>query len=227
MRKAIINLLKYTGLTLSGFILFIGLYMLAAWFLSHISTAKEQSEGSIPLYILTNGVHTDLVMPVNTEVVNWNLLFPISNTTGNDTSLSYIAIGWGDKGFYLNTPTWNDLTFSTAFNAVFGLSSTAIHATYHSEPSAGNDCRKVNLTPAQYQRLLGYIKSCLAYDSNGNPQLIHTTANYGTSDAFYEAKGTYSLFHTCNTWTNNGLKSCGQKACWWTPFQSGIFYQYQ
>jgi hypothetical protein len=34
------------------------------------------------------------------------------------------------------------------------------------------------------------------------------------------------MFHTCNTWANNGLKSCGQKAALWTPFDSGIFGQY-
>jgi hypothetical protein len=50
---------------------------------------------------------------------------------------------------------------------------------------------------------------------------------YGDNDAFYEAIGSYNLFKTCNTWTNNALKSCGQKACFWTPFESGIFYQYK
>lgn len=212
---------------MAGFVLFIGAYLLAAWLFSRISTTREQAEGNIPLYILTNGVHTDLVMPVNTPVVNWNTLFPVSNTTGKDTTLTYVAIGWGDKGFYLNTPTWDDLTFTTAFNAVFGLSTTAVHVTYYPKPTEGNDCKKMTLTPQQYQHLLGYIRETLVYDPGGNPELIHTTANYGTSDAFYEAKGKYSLFQTCNTWTNQALKSCGQKACWWTPFQSGIFYQYQ
>jgi hypothetical protein len=39
--------------------------------------------------------------------------------------------------------------------------------------------------------------------------------------------GSYNLFHTCNTWTNDALKAGGQKACWWTPFDAGIFRQYQ
>ena len=51
--------------------------------------------------------------------------------------------------------------------------------------------------------------------------------DYGKNDAFYEATGRYSLFHTCNTWTNNALKIAGQKACVWTPFDTGIFYHYQ
>ena len=63
--------------------------------------------------------------------------------------------------------------------------------------------------------------------SNTNEAMyINTDAVYGKNDAFYEANGSYSLFHTCNTWANNGLKACGQKACFWTPFDSGIFYHY-
>lgn len=54
---------------------------------------------------------------------------------------------------------------------------------------------------------------------------INTNAVYGKTDAFYEAKGKYSLFKTCNTWTNNALKASEQRACVWTIFQSGIFYQ--
>ena len=45
--------------------------------------------------------------------------------------------------------------------------------------------------------------------------------------ALYEAKGKYSLFYTCNTWANDGLKSAGLKACYWTVFKGGIFDQYQ
>jgi 3-dehydroquinate synthetase len=58
------------------------------------------------------------------------------------------------------------------------------------------------------------------------PQFIKTEAVYGEFDAFYEANGNYHLFHTCNTWANNGLKAAHQKAAIWTPFESGIFYHY-
>jgi hypothetical protein len=46
------------------------------------------------------------------------------------------------------------------------------------------------------------------------------------NDAYYEAHMRYSLFHTCNTWINNGLKASQKKACLWTPTSGGIFYQY-
>ena len=51
--------------------------------------------------------------------------------------------------------------------------------------------------------------------------------SYGQKDAFYEAKGSYSLFYTCNTWANNALKAANQKASLWTVYDKGIFCHYK
>jgi len=206
----------------------IALYLGAAFVLSRISVEKEKTEKEgITLYILTNGVHTDLVMPVRNAQIDWSKEVLFANTKGNDTSAQWIAFGWGDKGFYLETPTWADLKFSTAFKAATGLSSSAIHATYYRSLREGDDCIKLTADSAQYARLIDYIQESFDHDENGHVIHIVTNANYGNTDAFYEAKGSYSLFHTCNTWANSGLKRCGQKACLWTPFDKGIFYQYK
>jgi uncharacterized protein (TIGR02117 family) len=211
-----------------GFIVFVLLYLFAAYILSRIGVNKNQKvKGTIPAYILTNGVHTDIVVPVKTTQINWNEIVSYNNTIGKDSLLEWIAFGWGDRGFYLETPTWGDLTFKVAFKAVFGLSTSAMHITYHNNLIEGDDCRKFYLTEEQYQKLINYINnSFLVDDEQQKPILIETDAVYGHADAFYEAKGSYSLFHTCNTWSNNGLKAAEQRASLWTPFETGIFYQY-
>ena len=56
---------------------------------------------------------------------------------------------------------------------------------------------------------------------------IETDAVYGNHDIFYEAKGSYNLFYTCNTWTNSALKAANQKASLWTVYDKGILYHYQ
>jgi uncharacterized protein (TIGR02117 family) len=75
--------------------------------------------------------------------------------------------------------------------------------------------------------LIQFITSSFQKDKEGHFMPIKTNANYGKTDAFYEANGSYSLLHTCNTWANNGLKACGQKCCSWTPFDTGIFLNYE
>ncbi|HYF02971.1 MAG TPA: TIGR02117 family protein [Patescibacteria group bacterium] len=211
-----------------GIIIFIPcLYLGLAYVLSRIGTEREATESTeVAIYILTNGVHTDLVLPLKNEQADWSEHIRFENTISKDTTAEFVAFGWGNKGFYLETPTWADLKFTTAFKAAFGLSTSAIHATFYKEMQEGEVCRKVMLSRSQYARLVQYVRDSFAMDSGGRAIFIKTTVNYGKDDAFYEAKGRYSLFHTCNTWANSGLKISGQKASLWTPFDTGIFYHY-
>ncbi len=212
-----------------GFIAFVALYLLAAFVLSIISVNKEPSPSpaNISIYILTNGDHTDVVLPVKNKTFDWSKEIKFQNTISKDTTANYVAFGWGDKGFYLNTPTWSQLKFSVAFKAAFALSTAAIHATFYKTIEENAACKKILLNELEYSRLVTYVQKNFKTDSSGNIINIKTNANYNNEDAFYEAKGRYNLFCTCNTWANNALKACGQKACLWTPFDKGIFYQYR
>ncbi|WP_219127690.1 TIGR02117 family protein [Mucilaginibacter sp. 21P] len=214
--------------TLLCFIGFIALYLIAAFGLSAISTPAENTSDTknVDIYILTNGVHTDVVVPVESDAADWSKKVEFKNVRKPDTTARLVAFGWGDKGFYLNTPTWAQLKFSVAFKAATGLSTSAIHATFYNNLTEDASCKKITLTKEQHKRLVAYISQSFKTDSAGNYIDIKTTANYGDTDAFYEAHRRYNLFYTCNTWANNALKACGQKACLWTPMDKPIFKKY-
>ena len=202
-------------------------YVAASLLLSLVPVGQrsQPAPGDIQAYILSNGVHTDLVLPVRTPQMDWTTWVPYADTPAHDATLDYVGIGWGDKGFYLDTPTWSQLKPSTAIRAMFWMSTTAVHATFHHRPTPGPECAVLYLSPAEYARLLTFIKGTFALDAQGRPQHI-AGHSYGPDDAFYEAKGTYNLFDTCNSWTNRGLKIANQKACLWTPFDRGILLHY-
>lgn len=224
------KILKGFGYLLLGFIVFVLAYLGITWLLFYVPVnrnaatvgAKEMS-----IYIMTNGVHTDIVVPVKNEIMDWSKVTRFEDTESKDTTFQYVAFGWGDKGFYLQTPQWSDLKFSTAFNAAFHLGSTAMHVDFCRTLIPGTQCKEIRISKAQYQKLVQYIKSSFKYDQNGQVMQIEThNDGYGPDDAFYEAEGAYDLFNTCNTWANSALKACDQKACWWTPTDKGIFHQY-
>lgn len=220
--------LRIVAKTLLGILCFLVLYAGLGFLLGKISISKEPNEhNDVAIYIKTNGVHTDIVVPARSSQFDWTKEFKYGNTHLNDTSWSYLAIGWGDKGFYLNTPTWADLKFSTAFKAAFALSSSAVHATYYSTMVENENCCKIWISNEQYTRLTRYILSSVEKDASGHSIYIPTNANYGVSDAFYEGTGRYSLFYTCNTWTNNALRSCGQRHALWALLDKSIFSCYK
>lgn len=224
MKKAI----KILGKILLGIVSFVVVYVLFAFVLSRIPvhSEDEDKDEDVAIYIKTNGVHTDIVVPIRTEYKDWSEKVQFAHIKSQDSTMQYIGFGWGDKGFYLNTPEWADLKFSTAFNAAFYLGTSAMHATFYKQVKESESCVKINISKAEYEKLIAYIEDSFQHGADGNPILIDATT-YGQNDSFYEANRKYHLFYTCNTWANNALKSADQKAALWTPSDTGIFCHYQ
>ncbi|AWA30478.1 TIGR02117 family protein [Flavobacterium magnum] len=209
-------------------LVFIAAYMLLAFLLSRISvnSRDEDPDSAVAIYLRTNGVHTDVVFPVENEVFNWKQFVRVGHTVANDAALAYVAFGWGDRDFYLHTPEWSDLKFRTAFNAAFYLGTSAMHVVFLDQPLEGERCRKIFVSRREYADMVAFVQKSFARDTAGNPRpILHS--GYGLNDIFYEAEGRYSLFYTCNSWTNNTLKSGRQKAALWTLTDGGIFCHYQ
>jgi len=84
------------------------LYLLIALILSSITIDRKINDAPshTSIYLSTNGVHLDIIIPK--QHIDPKLLNGLKHN-GTD---QYMAFGWGDENFYLNTPTWNDLTFN-------------------------------------------------------------------------------------------------------------------
>lgn len=214
---------------LAGIIGLILLYVILAVTIPLIPVPKKATTeiAEVPIYIYTNGVHTDIVLPIKNNQIDWSNKILFDNTLSKSSDFNYVGIGWGDKGFYLDTPTWAELKVSTAFYAAFWLGDSAMHCTFYKTMKEGEDCKKILLTRSQYADLIKFVDSKFDKNSAGQNILIPTNAVYNNDDAFYEAKGSYSFLYTCNTWTNDALKTAGQKAALWTPTDFGIFQHYK
>jgi len=221
------KLLKISGSLFVGIAGFLLLYLGTAWCCSRIAIPSEEgTPKEVSIYIKTNGMHTDIVVPVCNQLMDWSSKLPYQNNISQDTVYKYLGLGWGDQGFFLDMPTWDDITFSLAFHAAFWLNSTAIHATYYKEMIEDETCLRIEISYEQYARLIEFIIKRFKTDSDSYFINIPTNAQYGDTDAFYEARGRYNLFYSCNTWTNSALASCGQRHCLWTIFDKGIFLVY-
>lgn len=167
------------------------------------------------VYISTNGVHLEIIFP--TSQLQDSLFVALQVPSG----VEYVSFGWGDKQFYLQTPTWDQLTLSTALKAAFLRSETALHVTRHYD--RGSSWRPLRLCDRQVDSLRTYIWQSFQQDTQG--QLLEIpNAGYTRHDFFYEATGNYTLFHTCNNWVNIALKKASVKTALWSPFDLGVLY---
>lgn len=215
------KMINYSLLIFLGIPIF---YSLMAYLLGHLSINNDfkQDVKGIEIFVKSNGAHTDFIVPVKNEVYDWQTLASTDHTVAKDTNVHFVALGWGDKGFFLETPTWGDLKFSTAFKALFALSTSAMHVEFRSKaPKLSESCKSIKISPEQYQQLVNYVTNSFTKDSNGQVIPI-ANAHYDKHDAFYEAKGSYHLFKTCNEWTRKGLSTAGVRCSCWSVMDESV-----
>ncbi len=173
----------------------------------------------IEIFVETNGIHTGFVVPKVAADIDWRGIARASDIADpRFAARSHLAIGWGERAFYLGTPTWADVKFSTTFHAATGSDDTLVHIEHVARPTANPDQRVIILRPAEYRRLAAFIRASL----NG-ARPVHRYG-YGRHDAFYAGLGRYDAVHTCNAWTGRALRDAGVRIGWWTPFSTSVMH---
>ena len=221
--KYILKIVLYSVEFFSAFILF---YLTLTLICMSIEIGDKPSQGDITIYMKSDGIHTDYVFPVQTIFFDWTKRISPDNTRGKDSTNNFISIGWGDQGFFLNTPEWSDVKVSTVFYACFYLGKSALHTNYLKELDFKYTHVKLVISSKQYRILCNYVTNSMKKNRNGNYSCIKNRG-YWDTDSFYETNGSYGLFNTCNTWINTGLINANLPACSWTSMNSGIFHKYR
>jgi uncharacterized protein (TIGR02117 family) len=118
----------------------------------------------------------------------------------------YVVFGWGAHDYYMSQdPGSGDLLRAAA-------SGPAVMLVIPLEisPEAFFGASNVFAVPAPregIQRLAQFLWDYLAVDKEGPPRRIG--AGLYSQSVFFASAGTYSLGHTCNTWTAEALRTAG------------------
>jgi len=189
------------------------LYAGAALVLGYLPINRNFAEtpGGVLIAVCSNGVHTDFVLPVRSEEVDWSAIFPPAQYPADVTRFDHIGIGWGDLDFYKSTPRWADFDSGIALRALTGLGPAALHVQYRPGPGPNEDCRQAEISIPQYRALVNYIAA-----TTTSP--VPVASGYGATDLFFPAQGRFSLIKSCNVWVGQGLKAAGLPTGLWTPF---------
>ena len=206
------------AIALECFVGYICFYVVFALYGMIFSCGQVDPNPEVTVFIRTNGVHTDICMPTISDQNNWMNSFDL-NDYEDKNQKEYIAIGWGDKGFFLDTPTWADLKASTAIKAIFLPSPTAMHVEFMDKPIENESIQKVEISKRAYRKLVAFVKSTFLL-KNKRPILI-PNHGYWPTDNFYEAHGNYHMYNTCNVWTNDAMKSASIPTSIFSVFPEG------
>ncbi|MCS6812691.1 MAG: TIGR02117 family protein [Cyanobacteria bacterium] len=179
-----------------------------------------QTDCAVEIGVNSNGFHTNLIVPVQTNQVDWRSRLTLADIgDGSIQDYQYLSIGWGDRDFYLQTPTIQDLKISTVVRAMAFSAGSVLHVQgYPTRPQRlpGFTIKILRLSPPNYRALVQFIDQSFQRDYQGHPIIVKR--GYRPNSSFYAANGHYSLIRTCNTWTADGLRAAQVN----TPLWSGL-----
>ncbi len=191
------------------------------------NTDFRSAAGGIPVYVTSNGFHTDLVLPVREPVTgtDWLAALPADSVWRTRFgAYTYVAFGWGSEGFYLDSYGGRLPRTGTVLRALVP-GPTLMHVDFYRRPPAeGPRVARVLVTPAQYRALREHVRAAFAPDTAGR-WVPRNAAGYTSEDFFFRASGSYHALRTCNDWTNQGLKYAGIRAALKAPLAASVLYQ--
>ncbi len=201
----------------------LGLYAIAAFIGSVIPVNSdwEPPKNGYEIYLHDNGIHTSIILPRNQDLTDLNRVFPSTHLPKGPEPFPYLMFGWGDRDFYLNTPTWGDISPSIAVSAFVGSGQALLHVDHLNQIPKG--VKKLTVEHETYQKILSEIIRTSARKDSTEP--LVPIAGYGNRDVFYAASGKdYSVLHTCNNWVSGILAKAGIKTGYWTPLPFGVMW---
>lgn len=206
----------------------LGLILIAAFLLivslTFIPIGSNDPHPEMEIYLLSNEIHTDIAFPVRNDVFDWETFLNPKDFKSRPTE--WIEIGWGDRQFYFEMPTWDKFTFKIALDALFYPDPAIIHVSYlNAHPKHYSSHKKIKISKATYQKLVNEIKDRFQLKEN-KPVLI-PNKGYSANDNFYESYGTFSLIRTCNIWTAQILGEADLKRPIWSPTKYGLEFLYR
>lgn len=233
-RRGLRRALRWLLLAFAAFVGAVLLYLGLAYGLAAIRVDGDAPEPGEPIEIgiYSSPIHTDLVLPVRTDIVDWQAWLPASALDRPFAGQPFVSIGWGDRGFYLEAPQWSDLKVRTALVALTGLGSAVMHVQYRDSTAPyadadGFQMRRVEVGRAHFRRLVEFLQSNFRRDAVGRPIPIPFPPSLAGAywigpNGFYEAVGHYSMLRTCNVWTTEAMRVAGLPTPLWSPFPGGV-----
>ncbi|QFT78091.1 DUF2459 domain-containing protein [Erythrobacter sp. THAF29] len=194
------------------------LFALTAWIGSSIPRNSDwvEPDDGIEIFVGTNGVHTEIAMPIATDIIDWRGKFPVGDIGAPERPYTHVSVSWGERTFFLETPTWADLDPIVGAKSLTG-GEGLMHVAWYVRPAPDEDYRPMRISRDQYRALADDVAAQLAADQERG-----VFPGYDEHDVFYSARGTYHLGNTCNQWSSDRLAAAGIKTGWWTPLTGGV-----
>ena len=169
-----------------------------------VETGQPIDAAGAQVWVLDHGYHAGLAFSrADLKSFASEQSAPLLATYPN---ADWFEIGWGDRGFYFDVPTLQDVTFAVGAKALLVPSESVMHIAtgygWIDDVFSRSDSISLRLAPESFENLVDAIAGQVDLQAPLRESL------YGTGH-FYEGAGAYHMFNTCNSWVGQMLRGAG------------------
>lgn len=162
--------------------------------------AVPLAAGADRVYVVDRGWHTDIGLPVS------ELRGQLALVAADFPGAAWLTIGFGDRIYLLD----RDTNVFDMLRALFPGRAALLVTGLRLPPEAAFGAENVATLPIgqpQLDALESFLASYFVGDGAGQPLRLADGPYPGSQ--FFASDATYDAFHTCNTWTAEGLRAAG------------------
>ncbi len=187
--------------------------------------SSQQSGCKFRVYVSGDWMHTNFFVPVRMDGFDWSQHLNLATIGKASANYQYLQFGWGDRIFYVETPSWDQVSLSSAVRSLVLQNPAALFVKGHiAVPHYPNETLKcVSLSKANYIKLMHFLEASFQTDRQGNKQRLSSGQDGDSS--FYDATGRYSMLRTCNSWTADGLRAAHVNTPVWGALAPAVLHQ--
>ncbi|MFB2837666.1 DUF2459 domain-containing protein [Floridanema evergladense] len=195
------------------------------YFTPVVNCNVTQAKCEFPVCIINDGMHVNIVLPVRNNLVDWQEFINVS-AIGKDATANYkyLTFGWGDRDFYIQTPTLAEFNLITAAKALFLPTPSTILVQGFADIPRNPELKCAKVTKTDYLQLTQFIQNTFQFNSQNQP--IRIANGFLSSSGFYAANGSYSILKTCNNWAAEALQQAGIDTPLWAGLSSAVMLHF-
>lgn len=195
----------------------LALSFLTILLLSQQGASQTQASCESQLCIAQYDFHLNFLIPAHLVSPGWRSEFNL------DQSTRYLSIGWGERNFYIASPTEPMPTLTLGIRALLLPNPSVIRVRQlHTLPP---NHRCVPVSGAALQEVMQFIHR--SFERSPQGQIIPIARNSRLRAQFYAARGTYSLVNNSNSWMIEGLEIAGVDVPEWAISADAIMNHLQ
>lgn len=164
-------------------------------------------------------IHYDFLLPMSPELRARYGFAKAAGVPVDAPQAEWLLVGWGSEAFYTSAGSYRDMKPGPVFTAITG-DKAVLHLDVAGDVSGVDGISYFTLSDAQYQALLTELDANFQRDQTG--AALPLAAQFNGHDAFFAAKGDFSILHPSNAWLGETLRAAGVPFGIWTPTPQAV-----